>query len=451
LPGVYVITEESREGWYHTTPMSVTLWIASYHGVSQVKFGNVPMNAICGVKFFDKDMDGVMDAGEPGLGDWTITLEKETSAGVWTPWMTTVTDPAGAYCFKWLLPGNYRVNEVLQSGWFATSALPIEIVIPAYTVSHQLLPGRITQDIGNVMYGSISGYKFEDLIGPNGEYPNGLMDPSEYGIGNWEIKLEGRQVNKVLVQRTVYTVNVGPLGDIGKYLFADLLPGVYWVNETELANWVPTTTCVAKLYLSAYPFWPVNLVQNFGNMHPADPEMNFVLKAGVNMWSSPLQMTSSMRASELAAIIGSSCLKVSRWNTTTANWQHFIPGFTPVGSSKDFRLANGEGYLVTSKVYTAFTLSGDLVTGSQVKVSTGANLVGFDTLKPMRASDFAKLFTLDDGGKILKISTLSESGQWQHYIPGFTPAGSAKDYTVTQGHSYLVFTTSGGMITFPAA
>jgi hypothetical protein len=369
---------------------------------------------------------------------------------VWNSVVTTVTDPTGAYAFNWVLPGKYRVSEVLQSGWYATSALPIEIIIPAYTVSHQLLPGQVIQNIGNVMYGTISGYKFEDLIGPNGEYPNGQMDPTEYGVGNWEIKLEGRQVNKVLVQRTVYTTNVGPLSDIGKYVFADLLPGVYWVNETLMENWVPTTTCVALLYLSAYPFWPVNMVQNFGNMHPVDPELNFVLKAGTNMWSSPLQMQNEMRASELAAVIGSSCAKITKWNTTTKTWQHFIPGFTPVNSAKDFRLKNGEGYYVSVRVFTTFQLTGDLVSDSTVDLVAGANLVGYDTLKPLRASEFVNLVSLQ-GGKVMKISTLNENGQWQHFIPGFTPAGSVKDYTMTQGHSYMVFTTTGGVITFPAA
>jgi len=164
----------------------------------------------------------------------------------------------------------------------------------------------------------------------------------------------------------------------------------------------------------------------------------------------PLQMQNEMRASELAAVIGSSCAKITKWNTTTKTWQHFIPGFTPVNSAKDFRLKNGEGYYVSVRVFTTFQLTGDLVSDSTVDLVAGANLVGYDTLKPLRASEFVNLVSLQ-GGKVMKISTLNENGQWQHFIPGFTPAGSVKDYTMTQGHSYMVFTTTGGVITFPAA
>jgi UTP:GlnB (protein PII) uridylyltransferase len=102
------------------------------------------------------------------------------------------------------------------------------------------------------------------------------------------------------------------------------------------------------------------------------------------------------------------------------------------------------------RAFTTFQLTGDLVQDSTVDLVAGANLVGYDTLKPLRASDFVKLITLQ-GGKVMKVSTLNENGQWQHFIPGFTRVGSAMDYTMTQGHSYMVFATTGGVITYPAA
>ena len=305
--------------------------------------------------------------------------------------------------------------------------------------------------IGNLMYGTITGYKFEDLVGPGGTYPNGIMDQDEYGIGNWEIKLDGRQVNGVHISVTTYTANIGPPGGIGLYGFMNLLPGTYWVNETLMANWVPTTTCVAKLVLPAYPLWSVHLIQNFGNMHPADPEMNFVLKPGMNLWSSPLQLAVPLRASQLSAAIGSSCLMISRWNGTTQAWDSYITGFTPTNSYKDFRLKNGEGYYIVSRVATAFQLEGDLVTGAQINLVTGINLIGYDSLRPMLASQFVSLGTMQNGGKILAVSLLDDSGQWQSYITGFTPAGSYKDFTMSQSHAYLIYASAPGTLTFPAA
>jgi hypothetical protein len=297
------------------------------------------------------------------------------------------------------------------------------------------------------MYGSICGYKFEDLVGPLGEYPNGVKDANEYGIGNWEIKLDGRQVNGVHVSITLYTNNIGPLVDIGKYLFANLLPGVYWVNETELTNWVPTTTSVAKLTLSAYPFWPVSLVQNFGNMHPADPQMNFVLKKGLNLWSSPLLLTTPMHASDLAAMIGSSCLKISKLNPATGQYSTFIVNVSTIGGPLDFTIAYGTGYFVSVKSFTAFTLTGDIVSGGTASVSKGVNIVGFNMLQPVSASQFVNMV---QGANVVKVSCLGTDGKYHSFVPGVTTPGSGGDFVLSQGNAYFLTVSGSASITYPA-
>jgi len=71
-------------------------------------------SSICGVKFNDVNGNGVQDAGELGLPDWSIGLNH--------PGIPPVrTNKDGSYCFDNLPPGTYIVSEVMQNGWTQTA------------------------------------------------------------------------------------------------------------------------------------------------------------------------------------------------------------------------------------------------------------------------------------------------------------------------------------------
>jgi len=66
---------------------------------------------------------GTMEA----LAGWEVILEKKTS-----PWLEvqhTTTDANGKYCFCGLGDGEYRVSEVVKSGWTQVSPLPNEHLV----------------------------------------------------------------------------------------------------------------------------------------------------------------------------------------------------------------------------------------------------------------------------------------------------------------------------------
>lgn len=67
--------------------------------------------SICGFKFNDENQNGVWDANESALPNWTIELTGPSGP------QTQQTDQNGNYCFNDLRPGTYTVNEVNQSGW----------------------------------------------------------------------------------------------------------------------------------------------------------------------------------------------------------------------------------------------------------------------------------------------------------------------------------------------
>ncbi len=76
---------------------------------------------ITGAKFEDRNFDRARQASEPGLSGWTIFLDQNHNGTLDPTERSTITAPDGSYLFDFLLPGSYRVAEVLKSGWTQTS------------------------------------------------------------------------------------------------------------------------------------------------------------------------------------------------------------------------------------------------------------------------------------------------------------------------------------------
>jgi uncharacterized membrane protein len=80
-----------------------------------------PKGSISGSKWNDLSYNGVWDSGEPGLSGWTIQLYFfSTCDNKWINIDNENTGAGGSYKFSRLVAGNYRVNEVLKTGWIQT-------------------------------------------------------------------------------------------------------------------------------------------------------------------------------------------------------------------------------------------------------------------------------------------------------------------------------------------
>ena len=447
LPGVYTVTEDLPYGWHATTPVSVR-GIEIYSGtmVEEIKFGNIPTTSIWGYKFLDKDLDGRMDAGEPGgepgLSGWRIQLwYKACEADLeWTVVDTTVTDSTGLYEFRDIrVAGLYKVTEVLQPGWAMISSP----MVPVNVLEMPLEPTKAQYDIGNVRYGKVEGWKFEDRLDV-GVYR--VMDPDEFGIGNWRIMIKGTLVNGMEVPTTpVWTKNMGCCPYcIGYYVFDDLLPGTYWLWEASKEGWTPTTPSGVMITI------PVTVNEaavtfriDFGNMHPSDPELEFVLLKGTNLWSSPLKMSSPLYASRLAQpdMIGSKLIWIKKYDPVLKVYQTFKPGITP-----DFEIKPGTGYLIRVSEDAAFTLSGNLDSSMRVQLSDGKNLVGYNQLKPVMASEFVKYVS---GPWVSSIKYLGDDGLYHTYKHLSGNVWIGEDFVVTQGRAYVLTLVGSGTIIYP--
>lgn len=79
-----------------------------------------PGGGISGFKWHDLNGDGIWDADEPGLPNWTIYIDENNNGLFDTDELWTTTDSDGSYQFAGLLPGAYTVAEVMQTDWIQT-------------------------------------------------------------------------------------------------------------------------------------------------------------------------------------------------------------------------------------------------------------------------------------------------------------------------------------------
>ncbi|HET6573559.1 MAG TPA: SdrD B-like domain-containing protein [Fimbriiglobus sp.] len=106
---------------------------------------------VTGVKFNDRNTNGVQDANELGLPGWTFQLYDSANPAVTLA--TAVSDGTGAFTFTGLgqltSGGQFRIREIGQAGWVATTAA--DQPVPAFT-SGQNITGIL---FGNVITGSL--------------------------------------------------------------------------------------------------------------------------------------------------------------------------------------------------------------------------------------------------------------------------------------------------------
>jgi uncharacterized repeat protein (TIGR01451 family) len=118
--GEWQVTEVMEPGWVPITPVSGPVTIpANSTGVFAA--ANARPAPICGVVFLDVNRNGILDPGEAGYGNATLTLTGGNGA---LPG-PVVSGPAGDYCFENLLPGTYAVAVTVPAGLVNTSPVSI--------------------------------------------------------------------------------------------------------------------------------------------------------------------------------------------------------------------------------------------------------------------------------------------------------------------------------------
>lgn len=116
-----VIVKGSGSNWYHyglavQSDSGLTIPNGNKLNLVHVCYDSIPTFSISGTKFNDSDANGIVGAGESGLGGWEIELYQGESLRA-----ATTTGSGGSYVFTGLAAGLYRTCEVAQAGWVQTA------------------------------------------------------------------------------------------------------------------------------------------------------------------------------------------------------------------------------------------------------------------------------------------------------------------------------------------
>jgi len=223
-PGTWTVREQMLGGWTQSVGSFVVSFESRQHYVSETgeyDFGNWSYAGKSGMKFHDLDTDGVKDAGEPGLGGWTIFVDYNGNGAYDVGEPSDVTGPDGSYSIGNIQPGTYKVYEVMQQGW--TQSFPADGYYEVEFTSGLEDDGN---DFGNWTTGKIVGMKFHDLNA------NGVEEPGEPGLGGWTIYVDyDNDMEHDADEPSAVTESDGT------YEIDGVQPGTWWVREVQQATW----------------------------------------------------------------------------------------------------------------------------------------------------------------------------------------------------------------------
>ncbi|MBM7772283.1 putative repeat protein (TIGR01451 family) [Actinokineospora baliensis] len=171
-------------------------------------FAELP-DSIGGRVWVDLDGDGVIDVDEttflPGV---TVTLQDGNGVQIGT---STTTDSNGHYLFANLPLGDYIIVESQPTGYGSTTPNVVPVTL------EQLNPNTVDGKVINFgeQHGKIGDFVWDDTNG------NGLQDSGEPGIGGVTVTLYNDAGSPITTTTT---------DSNGKYVFADLVAGTYYVG-----------------------------------------------------------------------------------------------------------------------------------------------------------------------------------------------------------------------------
>lgn len=170
---------------------------------------------ISGMKFDDKNGNGVKDPEDTGISGWTMNLDKDADGSID---QTATTDASGIYTFTTLSAGTYRIRELAEPGWSQTTTNPTDITVTNGETITDI-------DFGNA--------KLAKIIVDKNTNPSGDTTPFSFVIEKQHSESPERIDTFSLADRDT------------PHISENLLFGTYHVTETVPAGWKQTNaTCI---------------------------------------------------------------------------------------------------------------------------------------------------------------------------------------------------------------
>ncbi len=186
--------------------------------------------------WYDKNGNGIQDAGEAGISGILVTLYDNTG----TPVASTITNPDGSYIFTNVTPGTYTMGftnipsslqfteqETNPTGNTGSNVNPILGITPSFVISAGTHTPSIDAGLKTPVTGGIGNYVWHDIN------VNGIQDAGETPIAGVIVTLYAAD-GVTVIATTVTDGN-------GAYSFTELPDGSYIVGFSNFpAGYVPT-------------------------------------------------------------------------------------------------------------------------------------------------------------------------------------------------------------------
>jgi hypothetical protein len=205
--------------------------------------------AILVTGLFDADASGTKTTGDQPLEGWEVYLDSNLNGAHDSAEPILALDKDGEAKFS-VSPGNYRVREIIPSGWAPTPGTP-----DFYDVN--VIQGETPEVFFYNVASSgstVEGIVWNDL---NGDGVHDLTDP---GLEGWTVFLD-LNTDQVLDAGEPFAVT----DPTGYYAITDVAPGQYRVREIVEAGWDTTIGTDAANAIDVLP--GANVTQDFGNIN----------------------------------------------------------------------------------------------------------------------------------------------------------------------------------------
>ncbi|HBH53145.1 MAG TPA: hypothetical protein DDY91_14750 [Planctomycetaceae bacterium] len=188
---------------------------------------------ITGTVYEDVNSNGVKDGSDNGVQGWVVYLDLDGS-GTWNTddvgdqEPSALTNVDGDFIINKLVPGTYRIAEVVQAGWSPTAAVSKEVVV--------LNKKETKTNFYNFAGGAVEGTVWNDLD-QDGER---AVDPEtgeflEPGLAGWTLFVDINNSNDLDAGDPVTTTDTN-----GLYRFENLPPQDYEVYQVLPDLWEPS-------------------------------------------------------------------------------------------------------------------------------------------------------------------------------------------------------------------
>jgi autotransporter-associated beta strand protein len=215
---------------------------------------------LTGVVYEDLDANGVRNNGENGIPGWTVYLDLDNSGtrnvdAAGTPEPATATDSDGMFVIDHLVPGTYRVAEIVADGWWPTAPMFLDVTVAGERETRA--------DFVNFGPGTIDGTVWSDLDNDGVRdidlTSGAFVDP---GLPGWTVFLDLDDDRALGLSEPWTTTDAD-----GRYAFTGLAAGDYEVTEILPDGWgvarghdIRQTAAVAPLGTATQDYGNISLV-----------------------------------------------------------------------------------------------------------------------------------------------------------------------------------------------